>query len=94
MRRPFRAKSAREYLVGPRTIEVTDEGLRLTSPAGESLVRWHVVKSVDEGPAHLFVRYGYGLGPVIPKRFMTADDCAALVTQLRTKAEAARTAKV
>jgi len=45
------------------------------------------VKTVDEGPAHIFVRFRYGLGLPIPKSSMTSAEKDALLSDLRGKVE-------
>lgn len=77
------AKENLSFLTGERSVEVSVEGLRVQSPAGDSLVRWGYVKAIDEGPRHVFVRFRLGVGLAIPNSALSSEERAMLVAELR-----------
>ena len=76
---------SRPFLECERTLEVTEEGLRTSSPAGANLVRWIFLRSVEETATHIFVRFKYGLGLAIPKRDVSPEEAAAFVSGVRQR---------
>lgn len=78
-------KDARPFLIGPRVVEVSDEGLRVESPVGHQLMRWGFITAVDVCATHVFVRFRYGLNLPIPNCAMTAAEKDTLIAGMRAR---------
>ena len=55
-------------LVGPRRIEIDDEGLRQIAPLHETRTKWEGVLSITETPTHLFLMTDRLAGYIVPRR--------------------------
>ena len=78
------APAADGTVLGRQTFTLLAEGIRLESLRCEALMRWSAVRSVDEGPEHVFFRVDTCAGFVLPKRFLRGDvTAAAIVAEAR-----------
>ncbi len=77
-------------LVGPRRIELTDDGVRQVSETQDGRSTWAGILSVDETPTHIFLMTDRLAGYIVPvTAFTTADDRRAFVTFARDRARRA-----
>lgn len=68
------AAARRDGLVGPQRVELTPQGLRTTSPKGETLTRWSGVQEVVRTQDHVFVFVTRNTAFMAPRRaFPSAD---------------------
>ena len=56
------------YILGPREVDVSDEGLRERSDRHESLFRWATVRVVECSGDHLFIMVDTSAGFIVPLR--------------------------
>lgn len=67
------APSTDSYILGLRTVSVTDDGIRETSQRHESLFRWASVRAVESVGEHVFVMVDRNAGIVVPRRAFASD---------------------
>lgn len=61
------------YILGPRTISLTDDGIRETSQKHESVFRWPSVRSAAIVGEHIFVMVDRNAGIILPCRSFASD---------------------
>jgi hypothetical protein len=78
-------KDGRPFLTCERSIELTDDGIRIESLVGNQLIKWGFIKAIDDVSGYLHVRFQYGLGFPIPKTSLTSDQKDSLVKGIRAR---------
>ncbi|MGB5811652.1 MAG: YcxB family protein [Polyangiales bacterium] len=65
-------------VLGPKSYELTEDGILEKTPDAESMFRWRGVKSVEESSDHVFVFTDRCAAYIVPKRsFESPGDAAA-----------------
>ena len=83
--------SAPGFILGPKVVTLTSEGLTQSSEQHCSSFKWSLVRSVGETPKHIFVMLDTNAGVIIPKSsFPSAAECASFLSELRSLAGAGR----
>ena len=67
------APAADSYVVGPRAVSITDDGIIEKSKKYESLFRWSSIRSVDSVSEHIFVMLERNAGIIVPCRAFSSD---------------------
>jgi len=76
------------YILGPKEIELTDEGLRTTSPQAAAIFYWPAIPAPDLTKGHIFIMLDRAAGLIIPNRSFTSDaQRAAFIEELRNRAQ-------
>jgi hypothetical protein len=74
------------FVLGPRQVTVSDDGIKETTRLHESFFRWACVRSVDETAQHVFVMLDRNAGLILPKRaFSTDGDREQFVNEVRNR---------
>jgi len=72
--------------LGPRTFEITSDGLIESSPLYESITRWPAVRAIEETPTHLFFVIDRCSVQIVPKRcFQSEMQAAEFLAQARAQ---------
>jgi hypothetical protein len=61
------------FILGPRTVSITDDGIREKSQKHESLFRWPSVRSAESVGEHVFVMLDRNAGIIVPRRAFASD---------------------
>lgn len=67
------APAADSYVLGPRAVSITDDGIIEKSKKHESLFRWSSIRSVDSVGEHIFVMLERNAGIIVPCRAFSSD---------------------
>jgi hypothetical protein len=61
------------YIIGPRTVLVTDEGIREVSQKHESVFRWKAVRAAESVGEHIFIMVDRNAAIIVPHRAFPSD---------------------
>jgi hypothetical protein len=61
------------YILGPRQVTVSDEGLRESSQKHELLFRWPAVRGAQVTGQHIFVMLDNNAALIVPRRAFSSD---------------------
>ena len=67
------APAVDSYVLGPRAVSITDDGIIEKSKKHESLFRWSSIRSVDSVSEHIFVMLERNAGIIVPCRAFSSD---------------------
>ncbi len=67
------APAADSYILGPRVVSATDDGIIEKSQKHESLFRWPSIRSVDSVSDYIFVMLERNTGIIVPCRAFSSD---------------------
>ncbi len=65
--------AADSYVLGPRAVSTTDDGIIEKSQKHEALFRWSSIRSVDSTKEHIFVMLERNAGIIVPFRAFSSD---------------------
>ncbi|MFO1501858.1 MAG: YcxB family protein [Verrucomicrobiota bacterium] len=65
--------SGQGYILGPRQVSLTEEGIGETSSLHQSLFRWSVVRSAAVAPQHVFVLVDRNAAIIVPRRAFASE---------------------
>ncbi len=76
------------FILGPREVRLTDEGLRESSELHDSLFRWMAIHDVKLTDQHVFVMMDRCAAVIVPRRaFRSDDECEEFVEEILTRSE-------
>jgi hypothetical protein len=61
------------FILGKRSIEVVEAGIRVTAELHESLYRWSAVRNIGVTDQHLFVMVDSSAGIIVPLRAFSSE---------------------
>ena len=61
------------YILGPRQVTLSDDGLREVSQRHETVFLWHGVRGTQATDQHLFVMVDNNAAIIIPRRAFASD---------------------
>ena len=71
-------------VLGKKTIAISNEGLRQSSPRHESLFRWPLVRRIGETRRHIFIMLDLNAGVIIPRvSFLTTEACESFLAEVK-----------
>ncbi len=75
------------FILGPRQVEICDEGLRQSSRHHESLFRWSMVGAPVVTSRHVFIMLDRAAGVIVPRRaFKSEAEGEQFVSELNKRA--------